>query len=112
MSAPLTWAGIAWRAIIRAFLAASGMKRPRLYARHHVLGVSRDKGRCSELVGKALRSTYYVVEEAGNRHVAGPLTPRAQTPTRQRRVQKMASALTALMRNDTRLRDWQPRALP
>ena len=36
----------------------------------------------------------------------GPQTPRAQTPTEPSTCPDMASALTALMRNDTRLRDW------
>ena len=36
----------------------------------------------------------------------GPQTPRAQTQTELSTCPEIASALTALMRNDTRLRDW------
>jgi lysophospholipase L1-like esterase len=38
--------------------------------------------------------------------LAGPQTSRAQTPTVPATCPEMASALTALLRNDTRLRDW------
>jgi len=38
--------------------------------------------------------------------VAGPQTPRAQTPDAPATCPEMASALAALMRSDARLRDW------
>src|SRR5712691_1741042 len=38
--------------------------------------------------------------------VVGPQTPGAQTPVVPAACPEMASALTALMRNDARLRDW------
>jgi len=38
--------------------------------------------------------------------VAGPQTPRAQTPDAPAACPEMASALAALMRSDARLRDW------
>ena len=38
--------------------------------------------------------------------VVGPQTPSAQTPDGPATCPEMALALTALMRNDTRLRDW------